>query len=596
MIRYFPVFSPFLVLLAATTGSLAEMLEPEVDSIHVSGSILIPVDELLDGTGLEPGASLLSITPIQVRDGILANMRARGYLDAEVDVQWPLWTDEINVVRIKVEPGDKSLLSGLVFDGVTVFDADTLASLYPGAPGEPITPGDTAAFKNAVIRLYGEAGYIYADVAVKLGELDSRGDGTGFRAVVCSVRENVRAFLGSLDVEGLQTVRRKVVTRELLVQPGDVMNMELLRRSISNVYGLGLFRDVRFEYSPRPGDSTVVDLKMFVSEKSYRRVDFVSGYMSPSAVFGSVTWMHPNIMGNNQRLSIGLYAMEYVGSREGRQFEPQVVYEEPWLFSSRWKWQLKLGYLFFRTPGVRQKSYSLTSTFARDLSEKLHFSTGYSLEYEKYNEWTGSGFTSFDWRTTSSVVASMVHDTRGPLLDPESGHWLMGSVKLSGGILGGNDYYRLRAESRLFFSPGDGLVLAGRIGCGGAFPYGDDIAVPPDDRFFLGGGTSVRGYPFNSLGPEDDEGNPIGGRVQVLGNFEIRTRIVGNFGVVLFTDAGGVWKYLDEVDLDSAGFGTGVGLRYHTVFGPFRLDYGFAPTWRNSLRRGRIYVGLGHVF
>ena len=95
---------------------------------------------------------------------------------------------------------------------------------------------------------------------------------------------------------------------------------------------------------------------------------------------------------------------------------------------------------------------------------------------------------------------------------------------------------------------------------------------------------------------EDDEGNPVGGRVEALGNFEIRVRVVGNFGVVLFTDAGGVWRYLDEVSLDTAGFGTGFGLRYHTMFGPVRLDYGFAPTWRNSLKRGRIYLGIGHVF
>jgi outer membrane protein assembly factor BamA len=301
-------------------------------------------------------------------------------------------------------------------------------------------------------------------------------------------------------------------------------------------------------------------------------------------------------MGNNQRLTIGFYAMEYIGSREGRQLEPQIIYEEPWLFSSRWKWQLKLGYLYLFTPGIRQRSYSLTSTFARDLTEHLQFSTGYSLEYEKYNEWVDSSFTSYDWRTTSSITTTLIHDTRNPVLDPITGHWMMGEAKLSGGFLGGTDYYRLRSDARLFFPLSSDFVLAGRLRVGGAFPYGDDTTVPPDDRFFLGGGTTVRGYPFNSLGPEDDEGNPVGGRIEALTNFEVRVRIAGNLGFVLFTDAGGVWRYIDEIDLDSAGFGTGIGLRYHTVFGPLRLDYGFAPTWRNSLKRGRIYIGIGHVF
>ena len=98
------------------------------------------------------------------------------------------------------------------------------------------------------------------------------------------------------------------------------------------------------------------------------------------------------------------------------------------------------------------------------------------------------------------------------------------------------------------------------------------------------------------MGPKDDEGNPIGGRLEVLGNFEIRVRVVGNLGIVLFTDAGGLWNAFEEIDFETAGFGTGFGLHYHTLFGPVRLDYGFAPTWMNSIKRGKIYIGIGHAF
>jgi outer membrane protein assembly factor BamA len=586
---------PFLVLLLPALAA-AEVTEPRVDSVHVAGDLPLSENKLLEGTGLSRGASLLRLTPVQVHDGIVINLNNLGYLEARVTVQWPLWDDEINIVRLTVQPGVRSLLSGLVFDGATVYPADSLATLYPGAPGEPITPADTFNFRNSVLKLYNVRGYIYTGMNLSLLDLSDTLGGSGHRALLCELEENGQAFLGSVSVSGLATVRSKVVTRELLIQPGDSLNMELLRQSVTNIYGLGLFQDVRFNYTPHEDDSSQVDLSISVTESEYRRIDLGTGYVSPSAVFGSATWLHPNIMGNNQRLTIGIYMLEYIGSREGRQIEPEITYEEPWLFSSRWQWQLKLGYLYFFTPGVRQRSYSLTSTFARELTEHLKFSAGYSLEYEKYNEWVEDAFTSFDWRTTSSITSTLIHDTRSPTLDPVRGHWMMGEGKLSGGFLGGNDYYRLLSEARLFFPLSSDFVLAARVRGGGAFPYGDDMAVPPDDRFFLGGGTTVRGYPFNSLGPEDDEGNPVGGRVQVLGNFEIRVRVVGNLGIVLFTDAGGVWRYLDEVSLDTAGFGTGIGLRYHTMFGPIRLDYGFAPTWRNSLERGRIYLGIGHVF
>ncbi len=574
----------------------ADFLEPVVDSIYISGDIPVSEHKLLNGTGLHAGGSLLRITPVQVTDGIVANLNNIGYLDAVITVQWPLWDDENNIVRISVEVGTKSLLSGLVFNGAMIYSVDSLARLYPGAPGEPITPEDTLSFRNSIINLYNERGYIYSSIGINLLSMREVDGGIGYRAVECNIDENGQAFLGNISVSGLATVRKTVITREILIQPGDSLNMELLRQSVSNIYRLGLFQDVRFSYYPDENDSSIVNLDISVSESRYKRIDLGTGYVSPSAVFGSVTWLHPNIMGNNQRLSIGIYMMEYFGSRDGRKIEPEIIYEEPWFLSSRWKWQLKLGYLYLTTPGIRQRSYSITSTFARDITEHLKFTIGYSLEYEKYNEWLDTGFTTSDWRTTSSITSTMVHDTRSPLLDPLRGHWMMGSGKLSGGFLGGNDYYRISTEARNFFPLSNDFILAGRLRIGGSFPYGDDTTVPPDDRFYLGGGTTVRGYPFNSLGPKDDDGNPIGGRLEVLGNFEIRTRIAGNLGVVLFADAGGLWNAFNEIDLETAGFGTGFGLRYHTVFGPLRLDYGFAPTWRNSLKRGKIYIGIGHAF
>ncbi|NOQ23522.1 MAG: BamA/TamA family outer membrane protein [Candidatus Aegiribacteria sp.] len=588
--------APLLALLFVPSAVHADFTEPVVDSIYISGNFPVSEHKLLSGTGLEAGASLLRITPVQVRDGIIVNLNDMGYLDAVVTVQWPLWDDENNIVRISVEAGVRSFLSGLVFNGAIIFTADSLAMLYPGAPGEPITPQDTLSFRNAVLDLYNERGYIYSSVDIDLLSMGKVDVETGYRAVGCNIEEQEQVSLGTVSISGLETVREKVITRELLISPGDSLNMELLRQSISNIYGLGLFQDVRFSYNPNENDSSIVNLDISVSESRYKRVDLGIGYESPLAVLGSVTWLHPNIMGNNQKLTIGIRMLQFFGSWDGCMIEPEIVYEEPWFLSTRWKWQLKLGYLYFSIPGISMSSYSITSKFARDITEHLRFTIGYSLEYEKYNEWVDSVFTTTDWRTTSSITSSLVHDTRNPLLNPLRGHWIMGEGKLSGGFLGGNDYYRISTEGRLYFPLSNDFILAGRLRLGGSFPYGDDATVPPDDRFFLGGGTTVRGYPFNSLGPKDDEGNPIGGRFEILGSFEIRTRIVGNLGAVLFADAGGLWNAFNEFDLSTAGFGTGIGLRYNTLFGPLRLDYGFAPTWKNSIKRGKIYIGIGHAF
>ncbi|MCK4504881.1 MAG: BamA/TamA family outer membrane protein [Candidatus Aegiribacteria sp.] len=575
----------------------ASFVEPEVDSIIVSGDISVSQSKLLHGTGLKPGSSLLRITPVEVQNGIVSNLSALGYLSSTVDVQWPLWDDETAIVRISVDTGMRSLLSGLVFKGITLFSADSLANLYPGATYEPVTPEDTLAFRNAVLNSYSERGYINASLHINLlslSEIEGRtGANTGYRAVECVIDENNQVFLGSVTVTGLETVREKVITRELMISHGDSLNMELLRQSIRLIYHLGLFQDVRFSYHDCPDDSSIVNLFVAVTESRYHRIDLGTGYISPSAVFGSTRWLHPNIMGNNQRLTIGFHYMEYFGSNVGRKIEPEITYEEPWFLSTRWRWQLKLGYLNLSIPGLFQRSYSITSSFARNITDHLKFIAGYSLEYEKYIE---EDQENAEWYTTSSVTSSLIHDTRSPLLNPFRGHWMMAEGKLSGSILGGADYYRFCNEARWFIPFGDDFVLAMRMRSGVAFPYGDDVSVPPDDRFFMGGGTTVRGYPFNSLGPKDSNDNPIGGRVEILSNFEARARIIGSFGLILFTDVGGLWNSMDNINLESTGFGVGVGLRYNTIFGPIRVDYGFAPTWSNSLKRGKFYFGLGHAF
>jgi outer membrane protein assembly factor BamA len=298
------------ILLFLLPASLqASFVEPEVDSITVSGDISVSQSKLLHGTGLKPGSSLLRITPVEVQNGIVSNLSALGYLSSTVDVQWPLWDDETAIVRISVDTGMRSLLSGLVFKGITLFSADSLANLYPGATYEPVTPEDTLAFRNAVLNSYSERGYINASLHINLlslSEIEGRtGANTGYRAVECVIDENNQVFLGSVTVTGLETVREKVITRELMISPGDSLNMELLRQSISLIYHLGLFQDVRFSYHDCPDDSSIVNLFVAVTESRYHRIDLGTGYISPSAVFGSTRWLHPNIMGNNQRLTIG---------------------------------------------------------------------------------------------------------------------------------------------------------------------------------------------------------------------------------------------------------------------------------------------------
>ena len=93
--------------------------------------------------------------------------------------------------------------------------------------------------------------------------------------------------------------------------------------------------------------------------------------------------------------------------------------------------------------------------------------------------------------------------------------------------------------------------------------------LPITLRFFAGGDNSVRGYRYQSLGPRSDEGDIVGGKNLLIGNFELERAIGKNWGVAAFYDAGNAFNNFSSID---PAQGAGLGCRYYTPVGPVKLD------------------------
>jgi translocation and assembly module TamA len=138
------------------------------------------------------------------------------------------------------------------------------------------------------------------------------------------------------------------------------------------------------------------------------------------------------------------------------------------------------------------------------------------------------------------------------------------------------------------------VVVAGRARLGTIFGARRD-RIAPSRRFYAGGGGSVRGYSFQGLGPRDPVfDDPIGGRS--LAEFALEARVrIGNFGIVPFIDAGNIYTS-PLPELDDLRFGAGIGVRYHTRFGPIRVDVGTPLSRQSGDPRVAVYVSLGQAF
>jgi translocation and assembly module TamA len=163
-------------------------------------------------------------------------------------------------------------------------------------------------------------------------------------------------------------------------------------------------------------------------------------------------------------------------------------------------------------------------------------------------------------------------------------------------------------EGTVYYPISDRLVIAGRARAGSIFGIArDDLA--PSRRYYGGGGGSVRGYGFQRLGPlepvsslvPDDEGNinladlrPVGGRS--LNEFALEARYrFGNFGIVPFIDAGNSYESTFPTGSDLR-FGAGIGGRFYTNFGPFRIDVATPLNPRPGDGKIAIYLSLGQAF
>ena len=119
--------------------------------------------------------------------------------------------------------------------------------------------------------------------------------------------------------------------------------------------------------------------------------------------------------------------------------------------------------------------------------------------------------------------------------------------------------------------------------------------MPRHVRFYGGGGGSVRGYDYQSIGPRDAQNRPSGGGSLVETSLEVRQRVWGDIGAVGFVDAGSVGSG-SAPDFNNLRIGAGIGLRYYTPIGPIRLDVAVPLTKQRGDDTFELYIGIGQAF
>jgi outer membrane protein assembly factor BamA len=207
--------------------------------------------------------------------------------------------------------------------------------------------------------------------------------------------------------------------------------------------------------------------------------------------------------------------------------------------------------------------------------------------------------------TLNALGLDFQHSTADNLLDAHRGYQIALHTEEAGRLVPGTfNYYAFTADARHYLPFSDTVVLASRVQIGNLRPFGNEQTnVPFSKRFFLGGATSIRGWGRYEISPLVS-GQPIGGDSMLGFSEELRARLRGNLGGVIFIDAGNVWADSFGYRLGGLRYAVGPGLRYQTPVGPIRFDIGYQINPVSDLlvngspqtRRIRLHFSIGQAF
>jgi translocation and assembly module TamA len=374
-----------------------------------------------------------------------------------------------------------------------------------------------------------------------------------------------------------------------------------------------------------------------VQERKRHAVSLSAGYSSDLGGSAGITWSDRNVLGNAEQLNLSATIINLGGTATtGIGYDTSAKYIIPEFAHRDQQLQFAVGGIKQALQAYDQTAETSGVTLSRKLSSIWTASVGISAVHETITqEGTTHVYTLF------ALPLGVLYDSTdlaSPLLDPT--HGLRASFSLAPTLSRGepnatffvtqasiSDYLDL---NRIFgTAPGRSVLAVRALGASalGARDVeeivdGHEVLVPdlpPDQRFYAGGSGTVRGYRYQSVGPQFPDGNPVGGTAMSAVNVEFRQRIATSFGAAVFADAGEVTDNLSilsgllhskrcsastplEGTTSSQGtptcftVGVGVGARYYSPIGALRLDFG-VPTFRRSNDdRFEVYIGLGQAF
>lgn len=526
-------------------------------------------------------------------DTIRKILRSRGYYKGTVEVavvpppdDKP---DDPAVVTFTVDPGPVFTLAR---HDLALQDpsgtAPALSAAELGSPvGGPAAAAEIVDAETAAVDRLQRRGFPYAERGKRRAVADLEG---ATLEIDTPIATGPAALFGPVLFEGLADVRARYLRTYIPWTDGDIFDLEDLRTYQQALLGTDLFDTVLVTPPPEPPSNpgpAPLPVTVTAEERPFQTVSAGARFSTDDGPSVTAGYEHRNLFGENETITveaeIGIPLQRFgVGYRE-----PQYMRPGQDLLAS-----------FVVTREEDDAFDALTATLTAGLQRRI--SRRWVLGFgglAEVSQITDEGEDTLAYLFGIPLLAR--YDRTDDPLNPTKGERLLIELTPYAGIFDDEftPFFTLDTTGSAYYdiTGSQDYILAGRARFGSILAEDVD-KVPPTRRLYSGGGGSVRGYAQRFIGPLDANNDPEGGLSAVELGIEMRARLFGDFGGVIFAEAGSVGQesFPDfEEDIQTAA---GLGFRYYSPAGPIRVDVALPLNPRDADDAFQFYFSIGQAF